>query len=526
MPAMDVMLVVIVMVVVLVLAILYAMQIKSSGEEQTFNLGGKMTITGPAPDKVIKQVDPVDNNHYTITANDIRFEFESEKEQGFDMVAIADYYDSGGHRQMIYAGEKLNFGLVTPIATENIEKCEPSSGYPNAEYDSLIYPKCAEEPTEVRATCSGRASYSYTEGWNYVVYLTNDNNCGEGIDIYHNSVSGYSQLTDIGGEITVNKGDVIGHVDGCNDNYLFYSLRTIDGRAVDSSFLCSMPKVIHYPADNPVDLVFDFYDNQPPEKNFLHITFWACVRDKNGNCACVDEYMEREDKKLNELIDGCPSFYIGSVDAAPLVTTTTTTTLPPYVTLYNDVNYNGGGTPYSSDVGNIGAGWASSAKVYTGMAGILYSGADYQGAYVVIYADEPDFTDPYICFNDEASSIKVVPAASAPAFRTKCMEQSPCILIPYTGSDIILDHSVITYGDRYWRFTLDNQNTVNIVSTFRCDGILKVGRTQDGSDICNSDSASAGGAETCIATLPAGTYYIKLSCASGCGMTSVRCAIS
>ena len=121
MPAMDVMLVVIVMVVVLVLAILYAMQIKSSGEEQTFKLGSRMDIVGPGSTE--KSVDcSGDECHYTITANDIRFELESGKEQSFDMVAIADYADSGRNRHLIYAGydTSITYGPIIPISSSDL----------------------------------------------------------------------------------------------------------------------------------------------------------------------------------------------------------------------------------------------------------------------------------------------------------------------------------------------------------------------------------------------------------------------
>jgi len=356
MPAMDVMLVVIVMVVVLVLAILYAMQIKSSGEEQTFRLGGKMTITGPDPDKVIKQVDPVDNNHYTITAGDIRFELDSAKEQNFDMVAIADYADSSGNRQMIYAGydTSITYGPIIPISSSDLTTpC--SSNYVYKLHDCAgghhpaldLYAPC---DTPIRATCGGdlikmqRDQFcDETPPADHYTYvrIVHDSKCkdSDSSNDYSSYASYYAGIKirdsildelNKNDHVAVSQGQIIGYVDkdtptnepGCHLHFIVsvWGENYLDS-TTDPAFVCSRdptsngPTIINYPDDNPVNLVFDFYDNSIPEKPFLHITFWACVMDKDGNCACIDEYMEREYKKLNELIDGCPSFYIGSVDA-------------------------------------------------------------------------------------------------------------------------------------------------------------------------------------------------------------------
>ncbi len=569
MPAMDVMLVVIVMVVVLVLAILYAMQIKSSGEEQTFKLGSRMDIVGPGSTE--KSVDcSGDECHYTITANDIRFELESGKEQSFDMVAIADYADSGRNRHLIYAGydTSITYGPIIPISSSDLTTpC--SSNYVYKLHDCAgghhpaldLYAPCG---TPIRATCGGyltkehRNSFCSEDGDYEYVKIVNDGNCkdsdGSNDYTYYNTYyagitirDDISEEVDKNGHATVSQGEIIGYVDtdtpnyepGCHLHFIITNDANFLNSRTDPAFVCSRdqhsngPTIINYQNDNDntVDLVFDFYDNPPPENKFLHITFWACVKDKNGNCACIDDYMSKNDKKLNELIDGCPSFYIGSVDASIV----TTPPLPlPGVTLYNDVDYSGSSTLYAADVNNIGnTGWASSAKVSSGMAGILFTNPDYYGAYIVLTSDTPDFALRDVCFDNQARSIKVMSVASAPTSPTGCTDiNNPCILIPNTGSGSggwSYGYSVITSGARYWKLTLDNGYRADCRADFvsgDCIGRMKIGSIAGGSDIYDHVGVSAGASVFYGGNMPAGTYYITTSCDSGCGVTRVRCDIS
>lgn len=196
------------------------------------------------------------------------------------------------------------------------------------------------------------------------------------------------------------------------------------------------------------------------------------------------------------------------------------------ITLYGDTFYGGGSKQFTSDIPSLtGSGFnpnaASSAKVSSGTTGVLYAGDSYQGAYIVLTSDTPDFTSSNVCFNDETNSVRVIPASSAPPLQ--CTGANPCeIAIPAGSGTAWGESAVINTGDRYWRFTLSDQYEVRAVSMFRCDGRLKLGTSAGGGDICNVNSGGSGSFEACIKTLAAGTYYITNSCDSGCGITSAR----
>lgn len=229
---------------------------------------------------------------------------------------------------------------------------------------------------------------------------------------------------------------------------------------------------------------------------------------------------------------GTCTVYAFSQDNAGNVSVQTSRTfnisLPQPVTLCGGINYGETCKGFNSDVPRLSAAGfndyaASSAKIMPGYAGTLYTSWDYQGTYVVLNSDTPDIGASNVCFNDNASSLKITPAGSAPV--PKCTNiNDPCLVdIPSSGSGTIWgDSAVINPGARYWKFTLTGTYTARLVSAFTCDGRLKVGTTPGGSEICNVNSAIAGGAESCQQTLGSGTYYVTNSCDSGCGISTAR----
>jgi hypothetical protein len=240
----------------------------------------------------------------------------------------------------------------------------------------------------------------------------------------------------------------------------------------------------------------------------------VCSQGENSNCEASWD--------ITCMQGGAYVFQGSAVDSSGSpVRNSVTITYGGGMTLYRDANYKGESLTVSSDTEDLRFATASSAKLTVGTSGVLYIGTEYRGPYVVLNSDTQNFASSSVCVNDMVRSAKVVPASSAPPLR--CLSSNePCVL-PTPGSLPSTDRIVINPNPGYWKFTLNNQRFTQITASYitgtsspACEGRLQVGTTVGGNDICDAE-----GKDSCRKTLNSGTYYIKVSCKSGCGVATV-----